>query len=129
MPRYIAFLRSINVGGRNVKMTELRRLFEAMGFACVETFIASGNVIFESPARNAKSLETKIAGQLHKALGYEIAVFVRSADELTGIAKHKLFGKRPEGAGLVHRVSFRTARRCGKNKTEVASDQGRHFLF
>ena len=43
MPRYAAFLRGINVGGHRVKNTELRALFEAMGFADVHTFRASGN--------------------------------------------------------------------------------------
>ncbi len=47
MPRYVAFLRAVNVGGRIVKMDELRRLFAGAGFADVETFIASGNVIFD----------------------------------------------------------------------------------
>ncbi len=45
MPKYIAFLRAINVGGHTVKMDYLRVLFETLGFSDVETFIASGNVI------------------------------------------------------------------------------------
>ena len=52
MPRFIAFLRAINVGGHNVKMEELRVLFESLGFTNVETFIASGNVIFEADSEN-----------------------------------------------------------------------------
>ena len=43
---YVALLRGINVGGRNVKMDRLREIFESLGFSNVETFIASGNVIF-----------------------------------------------------------------------------------
>jgi len=46
MTRYIAFLRAINVGGHTVKMDTLRALFESLGFLNVETFIASGNVLF-----------------------------------------------------------------------------------
>ena len=45
MPKYVALLRAINVGGHTVKMDRLRRLFEELGFKNVETFIASGNVI------------------------------------------------------------------------------------
>jgi len=56
MLRYIAFLRAINVGGRNVSMAELRRLFQELGADQVETFIASDNVIFNyetlSPRRS-----------------------------------------------------------------------------
>src|SRR6185369_8391120 len=60
MPKYVAFLRAINVGGHVVKMDQLRALFEALGFANVETFIASGNVIFDSKSKNVAALERKI---------------------------------------------------------------------
>ena len=48
MPRYVAFLRGINVGKRRLPMGQLKSAFQAMGFAEVSTFIASGNVIFSS---------------------------------------------------------------------------------
>lgn len=51
MPRYFAFLRGINVGGHRIKMDRLREHVEALGFEHVETFIASGNVIFSSASR------------------------------------------------------------------------------
>lgn len=86
MPKYFAFLRAINVGGHTVKMDYLRTLFEALGFANVETFIASGNVIFDSPSRSSKSLENKIEAALEKALGYEVITFVRNAKELAACA-------------------------------------------
>jgi len=54
MPRCVAFLRAINVGGRTVKMDYLRSLFEDLGFADVETFIASGNVVFESKVKGVE---------------------------------------------------------------------------
>src|SRR3990170_352332 len=47
MSRFIAFLRAINVGGHTVKMDQLRQLFESLGFSGIETFIASGNVVFD----------------------------------------------------------------------------------
>jgi len=91
MPRYIAFLRAINVGGHTVKMDVLRRQFETLGFTSVETFIASGNVIFESTARNTQTLEKKIEKQLHAALGYEVATFIRTEAELAAVARHQPF--------------------------------------
>jgi uncharacterized protein (DUF1697 family) len=91
MPKYVAFLRAINVGGRNVKMDHLRRLFEAMGFANVETFIASGNVIFDAPTHDRKALERQIEDSLLEALGYEVATFIRSKAELAEIAVYKPF--------------------------------------
>ena len=91
MTRYIAFLRAINVGGHVVKMDRLRGLFAEMGLPGAQTFIASGNVIFDSTARNTRALEKKIAGHLHAALGYEVAAFVRSAAELAAIAGYQPF--------------------------------------
>ena len=91
MPRFIAFLRAINVGGHNVTMEKLRGLFEALGFHEVETFIASGNVIFSSNSKDTTKLERKIEDHLHKALGYEVKTFLRTESELAAIAKHKPF--------------------------------------
>jgi uncharacterized protein (DUF1697 family) len=91
MPRVVAFLRAINVGGHTVKMDTLRGLFETMGFANVETFIASGNVIFDAPGESAKILESKIEGYLYESLGYEVATFIRSTAELVEIVAYKPF--------------------------------------
>jgi uncharacterized protein (DUF1697 family) len=91
MPRFIACLRAINVGGHTVKMDALRQHFESLGFSDVETFIASGNVIFESPSKNTKSLETSIEDKLRDALGYEVAVFLRTDAELAEISDYVPF--------------------------------------
>jgi len=93
MPKYIAFLRAINVGGHTVKMNHLRRLFEAMGHSKIETFIASGNVIFDSPSKSPQTLEKKIAGHLHASLSYEVATFIRTPSELAAIAQYKPFSE------------------------------------
>ena len=58
--RFVAFLRAINVGGRNVKMEQLRRIFESIGLTNVETVIASGNVVFDAKAKSAKTIEKKL---------------------------------------------------------------------
>jgi uncharacterized protein (DUF1697 family) len=68
MTRYIAFLRAINVGGHNVKMDYLRELFESLGYVNVQTFIASGNVIFDSPTEDARTLEKEIEDHLSSTL-------------------------------------------------------------
>jgi uncharacterized protein (DUF1697 family) len=91
MARYVAFLRAINVGGHNVKMEELRRLFAEVGLSDVATFIASGNVIFETRARDIPALERKIEAHLREALGYDVATFVRSTSELASVAAHDPF--------------------------------------
>ncbi len=91
MIRYIALLRAINVGGHKVKMDRLRKLFESLGLSNVETFIASGNVIFDSPAEDARTLEKQIEDYLRKSLGFEVATFVRSVSELEAIAGYRPF--------------------------------------
>ncbi len=91
MPTYLAFLRAINVGGHTVKMERLKKLFETLGFSNVSTFIASGNVIFDSSSKNPQALEKKIEAHLKKSLGYEVATFIRSASELKEIARYRPF--------------------------------------
>jgi uncharacterized protein (DUF1697 family) len=91
MPKYVAFLRAINVGGHTVKMDHLRRLFEAMGFSHVETFIASGNVIFDSTSQSTQALESQVEDALQEALGYQVTTFIRTTSELAEIARYKPF--------------------------------------
>jgi uncharacterized protein (DUF1697 family) len=91
MPRYIALLRAINVGGHVVKMDRLRALFEALGFSEVETFIASGNILFNSSSRSGPALERKIEKHLRASLGYEVATFVRTLAEMQQVAGHEPF--------------------------------------
>ncbi len=86
MPRYIALLRGINVGGHRVKMDRLRELFEALGFDDVATYIASGNVIFSAESHDTEALQGEIEGHLARELGYEVATFIRSPAELEAVA-------------------------------------------
>lgn len=92
--QYIAFLRAINVGGRIVKMTELKKIFEAAGLADVTTFIASGNVIFTS-AKPAAKLQPHLEAALQKTLGYAVTTMVRTVGEVAAVAEHQPF---PPGA-------------------------------
>jgi uncharacterized protein (DUF1697 family) len=104
MTKYIAFLRAINVGGHNVKMTELKKLFESLGFSSVETFIASGNVIFETAAKDTAKdtvkLEKKIEALLKESLGYEVFTFLRTPAEVAAVAKYKPFKVKGEALNV-----------------------------
>jgi uncharacterized protein (DUF1697 family) len=91
MPRYVALLRAINVGGRTVKMAELCALFERARFADVTSVITSGNVLFSSRSADAAALETRIESALRTGLGYDVATFVRTADELDAVVAHDPF--------------------------------------
>ena len=91
MPRYVAFLRAINVGGHVVKMDRLKALFEELRFGKVETFIASGNVLFDTSSKDVAALEQRIEKHLAKALGYEVDTFVRPLAALKPIAESHPF--------------------------------------
>jgi len=91
VPRTLAFLRAINVGGRTVRMDELRRLFAELGLASVETFIASGNVIFESRPGSEAALAKRIEKHLAAHLGFDVATFLRSDREVAEIALRRPF--------------------------------------
>jgi uncharacterized protein (DUF1697 family) len=88
MPRYIAFLRAINVSGRNVKMEYLRLKFEELGFNQVETFIASGNVFFESPTLDEPDMVNRIQTRLAESLGFQVPTFLRTDQQLASIAQY-----------------------------------------
>jgi uncharacterized protein (DUF1697 family) len=105
MQRYIAFLRGINLGKRRLPMSRLKALFEELGFDEVETFIASGNVVFSSKVREASRLESRIAGHLEASLGYAVDTFVRTAEEVARIGRAKIF---PEDGreGITIHVGF-----------------------
>lgn len=96
MSLYLAFLRAINVGGRTVKMADLRRHLVEAGHEEVKTFIASGNLQLES-ALSPSALETRLEKDLEKALGYRVDTFVRTEAELKALAQSHPFGQDPDG--------------------------------
>ena len=106
MTKYIAFLRAINVGGHTVKMDRLREIFEEMGLTNVETFIASGNVIFKTSSKNMDALAKEIEKGLKDSLGFEVATFIRSDSELAHIADYKPFPKFQMDSAAALNVAF-----------------------
>lgn len=97
MARYVALLRGINVGGRNlIPMPALKAFFEAEGFADVATYIQSGNVLFTSPERGG-ALVARLEAGLSKAFGAPATVVLRSREQLRRIVDGAPpgFGARP----------------------------------
>ena len=86
MNTYIALLRGINVSGhKKVPMAELRELLSKMDFKNVKTYIQSGNVVFQSIRKDGKFLEAEIKNSILNHFGFEVAVLVRTRDELLKI--------------------------------------------
>jgi uncharacterized protein (DUF1697 family) len=89
MTTYVAFLRGINVGGKNIiKMDALRMAFEKAGFTSVRTVIQSGNVLFESNSADPRKLEETIETMLTKTFHTRIRALVRSTQDMTHMVSH-----------------------------------------
>jgi uncharacterized protein (DUF1697 family) len=83
METYISLLRGINVSGKNkIKMGELKALFETMGFLHVQTYLQSGNVLFQSQNESNKTLERMIETKILQNMGLTVAVIIRSKVEI-----------------------------------------------
>lgn len=98
MALYVALLRGINVGGKNlIKMPELKAAFEADGFEDVATYIQSGNVLFASPEKRSGALTDRIEAMLADAFDYVPTVVVRSRTQMRSIVEKapKGFGSQP----------------------------------
>ncbi len=89
MARYVALLRGINVGGKNIiPMADLRCSFEKMGFEDVSTYIQSGNVFFEGgPDMQATALTSRIEAGLKASFGYDASLVLRTVRQLRSIVE------------------------------------------
>lgn len=86
MKRYIAFLRGINVSGKNkITMAELKIGFEKIGFEAVRTYLNSGNVIFSSDKDDIDDFRSQIETMVKNQFGLDIPTFVISQEELENI--------------------------------------------
>ncbi|MCI0552525.1 MAG: DUF1697 domain-containing protein [Anaerolineae bacterium] len=98
MNQYVALLRGINVGGKNlIKMTDLKACFETLGFENVSTYIQSGNVLFSADKSDQARLTKRIEEALSKTFNYKSRVVIRSYKEIKDIVAHapKGFGSDP----------------------------------
>lgn len=102
MTVYIALLRAVNVGGTGkLPMADLVRIAESVGFRRVKTYLASGNLIFES-AESEEEVKTKLADQLSEYAGKHVTVFVRTAAELASVLSANPFPDRaPNRTGVI----------------------------
>jgi len=93
MTTYITILRGINVGGhKSIKMADLRQLFIGLGFKNVQTYIQSGNVIFQNPMNtDTQLLETLIANKISETFGFVIPVLVLTLNDLKSAIENNPF--------------------------------------
>ena len=99
--KHVAFLRGINVGGHTIlKMADLKQIFESLGLEDVQTYIQSGNVIFQTNEKDTDSLAKQIERQLQNVTGHKIQLFVRTIREVQTFASKSPFT--PKDSETVH---------------------------
>jgi uncharacterized protein (DUF1697 family) len=94
VPRHVAFLRAINVGGRRASRDQLTACLESLGFENVTTFRASGNLVFDAPRQSQAALTKRIDEALTASLGYDVRAFLRTAADVRAIAAHTPFQRK-----------------------------------
>lgn len=107
MTAYISLLRGINVGPKKtVKMEDLIALYKSLGLENIRTYLRSGNVVFEAPARETDTLASILADSITGAAGFPVAVLIRTGDELRAIvANNPFLAEKPYDPGTLH-VTF-----------------------
>jgi len=105
MKKFIALLRGINVSGqRLIKMSDLKILFEKVGFKGVETYLQSGNVIFTSKETSTEKLSLKISSTIKKQFGFDVQLIVVTLKEIEQVIKKNPFIKKKKEAEKLYVV-------------------------
>jgi uncharacterized protein (DUF1697 family) len=131
MTAYVALLRAVNVGGRQLKMDDLKSLAAGLGLASPRTFIASGNLLFvsdDSEASVKQDLETALTGHMGKT----VEVMVRTADEMCAVAAANPFADEPGNrvvAMFFDRAPPSEAVDCAKNVTDERLALGKREIY
>lgn len=95
MPEFISMIRGINVSGQKlIKMTELQKMFEVLKFKNVQTYIQSGNVLFDDKNKNTTMLAKKIEKKIHEHFGFDVAVLIMTTAQLKSVIDKNPFIKR-----------------------------------
>jgi uncharacterized protein (DUF1697 family) len=91
---YISLLRGINVSGQKIiKMDQLRKSFEALGFESVKTYVQSGNAIFKAPKQSPEVLSRKLQEKILRDVSFSVTVIVKSSEEIKHAIKNNPFLK------------------------------------
>jgi uncharacterized protein (DUF1697 family) len=124
MATYVALLRGINLGSRNrVSMPDLRELFLALGSENVETYVQSGNVVFESATRDAAKLTAEIEKRIAGDLGLEVTVLLRTKAQLAKLLAGNPFSKSEKDPTKLH-VTFLAAKPAAARVRELDAKYG-----
>jgi uncharacterized protein (DUF1697 family) len=127
--KYAAFLRGINVGGKNkIKMEALREVFNTLGFQNVKTYINSGNVVFETDKTVDKKLAEAIEKAIEKEFSLKIKVIVRTFDEIKEIVKNNPFDRQFENDKDLH-VFFIDEELTAEKREQLISNNNENEIY
>jgi uncharacterized protein (DUF1697 family) len=98
-------LRAVNVGGRKLKMEDLRALFVGLGHSEVRTYVQSGNVVFTSSVRSPARLARAVEDRIERDLDLDVTVLVRTGRELADVVRSNPFVKAVTDLATLH-VTF-----------------------
>jgi uncharacterized protein (DUF1697 family) len=137
MQRYITFIRGFSAGHSPTEMRHLRSLFRGLGFCNVETYLQSGNVIFDAaPLGIIPLFEAQISRYLTKSLGGEVDAFIRTPEELAQIVDYEPFPDEDTSDSLfvvlLHEPPSDRVRRCvrfAKTATDEFRVNGREVYW
>lgn len=118
----------MNLGKRRLPMSRLKVVFEELGLSDIETFIASGNVLFSSAVRDMSRLEAQIARHLETSLGYAVDTFVRTAEEVAAIGGAMVFPEDGKEGMTIH-VGFLQERPAPETARKLAAVRTREDEF
>ncbi|HEV2290190.1 MAG TPA: DUF1697 domain-containing protein [Candidatus Acidoferrales bacterium] len=118
MPVIISLLRGVNVVGRNqIKMDQLRALYESLKFTGCQTYINSGNVVFSTRERDVTALPARIEKAIERKFGFRPSIVHRTADELRSVIARNPFAKRLE----INPSKFLVGFMAGEASTEACA--------
>lgn len=127
--RYVALLRGINVGGNTmIKMTELKAVFEELGFKSVITYINSGNLAFDANKTTEKSLISKVEKAIEHKFNKKIAVVIREQRTIDDVLKNNPFDGEFESHKEMH-VLFMKDKMPDEKRDQLLSQQTKDERF
>lgn len=137
MKPYISMLRGINVSGqKKIRMAELKSLYESLGLDNVQTYLQSGNVVFDSPEQNIAKISASIRAKIEKEFGFSVPVLIRTAEDFRRIIESHPFAHEEAARVLVTFLygrpehSIRTALSLYKDKVDqFALGEQEIYLF
>ncbi len=131
MPAYIAMLRGVNVTGHNsIKMEQLRGLCNRLGFQKVETYVQSGNIVFQAKIENPAVLSKRIGRSILHSFGFETPVIVRTSTEMENVVANNPFLKEKDIDSSKLHVTFLSAaaqKSSLKRLEDLATGQDRFY--